>query len=456
MLQVADALRSTLKAQHPGDGARLRAADLALIARLVPEDLRPESIDAPESAPDAAGAPGAGTGPAATRSLRVEMAKLDALLTLSGEIAVAKGRAFRVLTAEHAGEAGMAAAEELVRLLATLHEQVMELRLVPVGPLLRQHQRTVRDIADGQSKLVRLVLSGEEVALDATIVAQLREPLTHIVRNAVDHGVEHPAARHAAGKDPCATVGLHARHERGAVIIEVRDDGKGIDRAALLSRARERGWTSADDHLADAQVLALAMLPGLSTAARVTELSGRGVGMDAVRRSIETLRGSIELESEEGKGTVVRLRLPLTVAIIDGFAVQVADERYVIPVGAVSECLSATDAPPSAAAGVLSMRGRALPYVRLRHLLAAGGPGDHVARESVVIVESDGRRVGLVVDDLLGETQAVIAPLAEMFSSVRGVSGTTILADGRVSLVLDVPTLLELADQRAATARSAA
>jgi two-component system chemotaxis sensor kinase CheA len=447
MLQVVDALRSTLAAQAAGHATRLRAAEIALVARLIPVDLRQaETAGADheiELSTPLTGRPGT-----TKRTLRVGMDKLDAMLTLSGEIAVAKGRLMLGLGSGSASEAAATAAEELTRLLGSLHERVMEMRLVSVGPLFLQHQRTVRDIAASQSKLVRLVLSGEEVAVDATIVEQLRDPLTHIVRNALDHGIEHAGTRRDAGKDPCGTVELHARHERGAVIVEVRDDGRGMSKDSILAKARERGLIGENEQLTDAQVFALVMAPGLSTAAQVTELSGRGVGMDVVRRSIEALRGAIEIESTEGRGTVVRLRLPLTVAIIDGFAVSVADERYVIPVGVVTECLTANETVPGATSGVLSMRGRALPYVRLGHLLGIRREGVDGLRESVVIVEVDGRQVGLVVDQLLGETQAVITPLAGMFNGVPGVSGTTILGDGRVSLILDVAPLIELAHRR--------
>jgi two-component system chemotaxis sensor kinase CheA len=448
MLQVVDALRSTLAAQAAGHATRLRAAEIALVARLIPVELRQAEPVGIEHEMELSGAPVAGRAGTSKRTLRVGMDKLDAMLTLSGEIAVAKGRLMLGLGVGAANEAAATAAEELARLLASLHERVMEMRLVPIGPLFLQHQRTVRDIAASQSKLVRLVVTGEEVAVDATIVEQLRDPLTHIVRNALDHGIEYAATRRDAGKDPCGTVELHARHERGAVIVEVRDDGRGMSKDSILAKARERGLVGENDQLTDAQVFALVMAPGLSTAAQVTELSGRGVGMDVVRRSIEALRGSIEIESTEGRGTIVRLRLPLTVAIIDGFAVSVADERYVIPVGVVTECLTANETVPGATSGVLSMRGRALPYVRLRHLLGIGREEDTTIRESIVIVEIEGRQVGLVVDHLLGETQAVITPLAGMFNGVPGVSGTTILGDGRVSLILDVAPLIELAHRR--------
>jgi two-component system, chemotaxis family, sensor kinase CheA len=442
MLQIVDAMREMLAAHARGQVTRVRASDLALVARLVPVDLQVaagprDDHDAPHDAEPSAG-------PALkANSLRVNMPKLDAMLTLSGEIAVAKGRLMQVLGAQDATEGSLGAAEELGRLLTTLHERVMEMRLVPIGPLFRQHQRTVRDVAAAQGKLLRLVIEGEDVEVDAAIVEQLRDPLTHMVRNAVDHGLEAPAARRDAGKDPCGTVVLHARHERGTVIVEIRDDGRGMNRDRILAKARERGLVADADQLTDTQVFSLVTAPGLSTAAAVTELSGRGVGMDVVRRRVEAMRGTLEISSAPGTGTTVRLRLPLTVAIIDGFIVGVSGEQYVIPGGAVTECLTANDTDPTARRGVLSIRGQAVPYVRLRHLFGSGASS--AVRESIVIVHADGRQVGLVVDELVGETQAVIKPLSGLFNEVRGVSGTTIMGDGRVSLILDVGPLLDLA-----------
>lgn len=444
MLQVVDTLREMLGAQSRGQLSRVRAADLALVARLIPVELQTKTDVALEESETAFVADQGTHVTAKQHSLRVNMSTLDGMLTLSGEIAVAKGRLMQVMASEVESEAGASAAEELGRLLTTLHERVMEMRLVQIGPLFRQHQRTVRDVAASQGKLLRLVLEGEDVEVDAAIVEQIRDPLTHIVRNAVDHGLEYPAARRDMGKDPCGTVVLHARHERGTVIVEIRDDGRGMNRDRILMKARERGLVAEGEQLTEAQIFALTMAPGLSTADQVTEISGRGVGMDVVRRNVEALRGSIEITSTEGAGTIVRLRLPLTVAIIDGFVVGVRDERFVIPVSAVTECLTANDTEPGAVSGVLSIRGRALPYIRLRHLLSVDA-GDAPARECIVIVQSDGREVGLVVDQLIGETQAVIKPLSGLFNGVRGVSGTTIMGDGRISLILDVGPLLDLA-----------
>jgi two-component system chemotaxis sensor kinase CheA len=446
LLQIVDAIRGLLAAESRGGLTQVRAMDAALIERLAGG---PVTIPDPLLEGENTGMPEAdhGVQPARTRSLRVDMRKLDALLSLSGEIAVARGRLMRV--SDQQLDIGGTAAEEMERLLADLHEQVMEMRLVPLGPTFRQHTRTVRDISSTQGKLVQLVIEGADVEVDASIVEQLRDPLTHLVRNAVDHGVELASARRDAGKDPCATVVLHARHERGVVVVEVRDDGQGLRRDRILAKARERGLVSDGEPLSDSQVFALAMLPGFSTAERITEVSGRGVGMDIVKRNVEAVRGTIELDSTLGVGTTIRLRVPLTVAIIDGFVVGVGDERYVLPLDAVTECLTLPAADAGGADGVLSLRGDALPYARLRHLLGLADvapPG----RESVVVVQSAGRRAGIVVDHLYGETQAVLKPLAAMFAGAPGISGTTIMGDGRVSLILDVGELLDQARHTAA------
>ena len=446
MLEIVDALRGMLASPSRGQSSRVRAVDKALVDRLIPSEHRDTTeIDRVEHESSSSEQPERWQ--ARTRTLRVDKTKLDALLNLSGEIAVARGRLSDTLSAIGGSDAATSAAEDLGRLLATLHERVTEMRLVPIGPLFRQHHRTVRDLSVSESKLLQLVLEGEDVEVDATIVEQLRDPLTHLVRNAVDHGIEYPAARRDAGKDPCGTVVLHARHEHGSIIVEIRDDGRGMSKERLLAKARERGLVGENQTLTDTEVFALSMAPGLSTASRLTELSGRGVGMDVVRRNIEAIRGNVEIESTEGRCTTIRIRLPLTVAIIDGFVVRVGDERYVIPVAAVSECLTAGDTEPDAASGVISLRGSNLPYVRLRHLLDADR---RIAsgRESVVVVNAGGQQAGLVVDELLGETQAVIKPLVGLPSLVPGVSGTTVMSDGQVSLIVDVAPLLELAHKR--------
>jgi two-component system chemotaxis sensor kinase CheA len=445
LLQIVDVLREMVAVAALGKATPVRAADLALLQQLSPDGVVVDDTPAdPDVADENDTFTGGGVRRTAARSLRVDMIKLDGLLNLSGEIAVAKGRLMQSIAANGAGRNDMAAAEEMERLLTSLHEFVMTMRLVPLGPSFRQHLRTVRDIAASQGKLVRVLLEGEDVEVDASIVEQLRDPLSHLVRNAVDHGIEHPAARRDAGKDPCGTITLHARHERGLVIIEVRDDGRGMSRDRIVETAERRGVVTAGENLTDAQVFALTMAPGFSTASEVTAVSGRGVGMDVVRRNIEAVRGAIEIASPPDQGTTIRLRLPLTVAIIDGFVVGVNDERYVIPVDAVIECLTLPDDDRRRPTGVLRLRGEALPYIRLRHVLEVEGD-TAPARESVVVIHSAGFQAGLVVDHLFGETQAVLKPLPSCFGDVPGVSGTTIMGDGRVALILDVSTVLEQA-----------
>jgi two-component system chemotaxis sensor kinase CheA len=323
----------------------------------------------------------------------------------------------------------------------------MRMRLVPLGPVFRQHLRTVRDAAAARGKQVQLTLEGEDVEVDASVVDHLRDPLTHMIRNAVDHGIEMPDARRASGKDPTGTVALRARHEGGTVVIELADDGAGLRRDRILARARERGLIAEGAELSEAEAHRLIMEPGFSTAETVSELSGRGVGMDVVRRNVEALRGSIEIASRPGAGTTITTRLPLTVAIIDGFTVSVGSESYVIPLDAVTECLAmAADERREDGRGVFSLRGAPLPYVRVRSLFGVAGAPP--ARENMVVVRHGARLAGLVVDELLGGGQAVVKPLGKMFQRLPGVSGSTILGDGRVALILDVADLLQRALDR--------
>jgi two-component system chemotaxis sensor kinase CheA len=364
------------------------------------------------------------------------MDKLDAMLTMSGEIAVAQQRLQQQLHSNAPREEALFSAEELDRVLSELQERVMQLRLVELEPVFRPHVRTVRDIAASQGKVVRLVLEGEDVEVDASIVHQLRDPLLHMIRNAVDHGVESPPERLAAGKPECATILLRAAHERGAVVITVQDDGAGLRRDRILATARSRGLLADGYAPTEAELHALILQPGFSTAAEVTPLSGRGVGMDVVRQNVEGLRGSLSLHSEEGCGTTVTLRLPLTIAIIGGFLVGVGDERYVIPGDAIRECLAFTPEVTRDGMGVVNVRGHALPYARLGTFFGISAPS--VARENLVVVQHDGSQFGLVVDRLFGERQAVLKPLNRLFDRVPGVSGSTILGDGRVSLILDM------------------
>jgi two-component system chemotaxis sensor kinase CheA len=384
------------------------------------------------------------------RTLRVDVDKLDRIATLTGELAIARGRLAQVLD-EGLLEKAREVHQEADRLYEELQEEVMQVRTVPVGPLFRQHLRTVRDLARARARRARLVLEGEDVEVDTALVEGLREPLLHLVRNAVDHGLEAPEERRAAGKAPYGTLVLRAFHEPGALVVELEDDGRGLRYERLRERAAQLGLPT--ENLEPEALAELVFHPGLSTAEAVTELSGRGVGMDVVRRGVEALRGRVSLRSEEGRGTTVTLRLPLTLATLQGFAVGVAEETYVLPMESVRECVELPEAQAGRpGAGVLSLRGLALPYLRLRDVFDVEGLPP--ARESVVVLESAGRRAGLVVDTLYGDGPRVLKPLGRLFRHLPCVSGSTILGNGRVGLVLDVPSLLREALRQQAIRRT--
>ena len=446
LLQATDALRAMLAAEATGRDIKIREHDRTLLVQLAAAGGRRPAgaVRFPASSgPVTADIVAVDADRRRTQALRVGMAKLDAMLTLNGEIAVAQQRLQQQLHSGAPREEALFSAEELDRVLSELQERVMQLRLVELGPVFRPHVRTVRDIAATQGKQVKLVLEGEDVEVDASIVHQLRDPLLHMIRNAVDHGVESPADRATAGKPECATILLRAAHERGTVVITVHDDGGGLRRDRILATARAQGMIPEAHTPSDSELHAFILQPGFTTAAEVTQFSGRGVGMDVVRQNVEGLRGSLSLKSEEGRGTTVTLRLPLTIAIIDGFLVGVGDEHYVIPGDAVCECLAFT-ADTTSTTGVHNVRGHALPYARLGTFFGVSAPP--CARENLVVVHHDGTRFGLVVDRLLGERQAVLKPLNRLFDRVPGVSGSTILGDGRVSLILDMAHLAAVLD----------
>ncbi|MBF5045108.1 chemotaxis protein CheA [Aggregicoccus sp. 17bor-14] len=382
------------------------------------------------------------------RSLRVEAQRLDRMLDLCGELAIARARVTDLMERGSASaEAALEAQRGTDRLFLDLQELVLRARMVPVGTAFRPLVRTVRDLAASLGKRARLELQGESVEIDNAVLEQLKDPLQHMVRNALDHGVEAPALRQALGKDPCARLMLRAFHEGSTVGVELSDDGAGIARGRVLARARERGLVGPDETPEPAALDALIFAPGFSTAETVTELSGRGVGLDVVRRNLEQLRGSASVESSPGQGTRITLRLPLTLALIQGFRVQVGPEVYVLPLESVTECL---DLPLEAegrgrASGLFSLRGAALPYLRLRSHFRVPGPAP--ARECVVVVRHGRGHAGLAVDALLGEGQTVVKPLGRLFHRLPGIAGSAILGDGRVALILDVPTLLRQALQ---------
>ena len=376
-------------------------------------------------------------GAAGNPILRVEVDKLDRLLNLAGEVAVAQGR---LSTTVDAASPAHAALQTFQGLFQTLQESVMRLRVVPLGPTFERFRRAVHELSQRVGKRVELSVEGGDVEVDVTLAEAIREPLMHMIRNAIDHGLETPEERAAAGKLWPGCIRLSARYDGNYAVLEVADDGVGLDTARLLARARSMGISvSADDREALHELL---YQPGLSTAREVTDISGRGIGMDVVRRSIEALRGTISLDSRPGAGLTVSIRIPLSLALIQGFGVQVGSETYIVPVDSIRECvdLEQERALASPVGGVIELRGKPLPFVDLAQQL--GGQRKATARRAIVVLEHAGKRAGLDVDALLGEVQTVIKPLGPLFAASKNVAGSAVLHDGRVALVLDVGSLL--------------
>lgn len=379
-----------------------------------------------------------------TNLLRVDAAKLDRLIDLVGELIIA-GAGANLIARKHKIKDLIQSTSEVARLMEEVRDSALNLRMVQIGGTFNRFQRVVRDVSQELGKDIALKITGAETELDKTVVEKLADPLTHLVRNAMDHGIESAERRAAAGKPAQGTVGLHAKHEAGQVVIEVSDDGGGLTKERILKKGIERGLVSPEAVLSEKDIFNLVFQPGFSTAEQISNLSGRGVGMDVVKRSITSLRGTIDLRSTEGVGTTVCIRLPLTLAIIDGFLLGVGKSSYVVPLSTVVECIEmsrqqATDKD------WLDLRGEVLPLVRLRELYEI--EGEPSRRQNVVVVQGGGKRVGLVVDQLMGELQTVIKPLGKVFQHVRGVGGFTILGSGAVALLLDVPNLVsQVAEQ---------
>jgi len=381
------------------------------------------------------------------RYIRVHADKLDELINLVGELVIASAGAG--LLAQRQGDGAMQEATALMsRLVDEIRDGALRLRMVPIGETFSRFQRVVRDVSKELGKDIELVITGAETELDKSVVEKIGDPLTHLVRNSMDHGIESAEVRAASGKPVKGKLRLNAYHDSGSIVIEVGDDGGGLNKDRILKKAIERGIVGPNQNLSDREIYNLIFEAGFSTADQVSNLSGRGVGMDVVRRNIEALRGMVELDSTPGEGTTVRIRLPLTLAIIDGFLVGVGDAAYVVPLEMVLECVELSDADRQALTqrAYINLRGEVLPFVRLHDHFEVAGKGSR--RENIVVVQYGGRKAGLVVDRLMGEFQTVIKPLGKMFSRVKGISGSTILGTGEVALILDVQALIQQAAER--------
>ncbi|KPA90059.1 MULTISPECIES: chemotaxis protein CheA [Pseudomonas] len=370
--------------------------------------------------------------------IRVDAGKLDQLINLVGELIIA-GANTRML-AQGSGLVSMSeSAETLSRLVEEVRDSALTLRMVQIGTTFNRFQRVVRDVSKELSKDIVLYISGGDTELDKTVVEKIGDPLTHLVRNAMDHGIESAEQRQASDKPLQGVVRLNAYHEAGGIVIEVSDDGGGLNPQKILAKAIQRGLVSEGQQLPDKDIFNLIFEPGFSTAEQISNISGRGVGMDVVKRNITALRGTVELDSQLGVGTRVRIRLPLTLAIIDGFLIGVGTSSYVVPLDMVEECIELPSVDLDDL-DQLDLRGDVLPFIRLRNLFDETSPRPR--RENVVVVSYAGVRAGLVVDQLLGEFQTVIKPLGKVFGQVPALSGFTILGSGAVALILDIPGLL--------------
>ncbi len=375
--------------------------------------------------------------------IKVEAGKLDMLINMVGELVIA-GAAANLISKTNQDPAVGEACANISDLVEKIRDSALNLRMVQIKEVFDRFPRVIRDAAKSLDKQINLKLIGTETELDKSMIEKLSDPLMHIVRNAVDHGIEQPETRIANGKPAQGEIILNAFHDSGSVVIEISDDGAGLNKDRIVKKAIEKKLISKNSTLSEYEIYQLIFEAGFSTAEKVTHLSGRGVGMDVVKKNIEQLRGEVEVLSEEGTGSIFRIRLPLTMAIIDGFQVMVAGATFVIPLDLVLECAELT--PDDEQHNFVNLRGKVLPFVRLRDLFDL--PENKTIKENIVVIQYGQNRAGLVVDKLIGEFQAVIKPLGRLFKELKGISGSTILGSGQVALILDVAQLIQFAHKK--------
>ncbi len=380
----------------------------------------------------------------AASSIRVKSERLDTLVDLVGELVTVRAGLSQTAGTIQSNELTRLV-EQTERLISELRDVAMGIRMVPIGTTFRKFKRLIRDLSEDLSKEAEFVTAGGETELDKTVIDRLNDPLVHLIRNSLDHGIETPEQRRAAGKPPAGTIRLSAEHSGASVIISVEDDGAGINPGRVRDRAVAKGLLSPDAELPESELFQLLFAPGFSTAESVTNVSGRGVGMDVVKKEIDSLGGSVSVESTPGRGSKMMLKIPLTLAIIEGLLVRIGNEHFVLPLSAVEECveLSSGARKETGKRRILNIRGEVLPYVRLRDLFEISG--EHPEIEQIVVVNAYEGRVGFVVDTVIGDHQTVIKPLGRMYKDVDGLSGATILGDGSVALILDVQRLTRVA-----------
>ena len=461
-----------------GEASPIEVADLApapelelapeLAPALVPDpEPMPAAVAAvaPRRSPAEAAAPKDTRGtvaPSAATTIRVELEKIDRVVNMVGEIVIAQamlGQVVQDLPPEIMSRVAQRI-EDVFHHTRELKNSVMSMRAQPVKTVFQRMTRLVRELATKTAKKVQLEMQGENTEVDKTVIERLSDPITHIIRNSIDHGIESPAARLAAGKKEAGTIRLSAEQRGGRIVIEITDDGAGINSERVLKKARDKGLVAADAVLNTDEINNLIFLPGFSTAEVVSDLSGRGVGMDVVRRNIQDLGGRITLKSEPGRGMSIELALPLTLAVMDGMIVRVAQETYVMPISAIVECIrpASTDIRPLVGTcGALQIRGSIVPLVYLGDVFDVPGFVQEPVECTVIVIEgSDRARLGLVVDELLGHQQVVIKSIEENYGSVPGIAAATILGNGRVAFIVDIEKLPELLDNDKQYSKAAA
>jgi two-component system, chemotaxis family, sensor kinase CheA len=392
-------------------------------------------------APRAAAAPAEGT-------VKVATTRLDALINMVGELVISQAMVSQDMS-KRVGEDQRVARNlsHLEKITRELQDLTMAMRMVPIQGVFQKMSRLVRDLARKAGKEINLVIEGGETELDRNLVEAISDPLVHMVRNSADHGIENGEDREKAGKPRAGKVGLKAYHQAGNIVIEISDDGRGLNKERILKKARDSGLVKEGQELSEQEIFRLIFAPGLSTAEKVTDVSGRGVGMDVVRRNVEALRGRIDIASTEGKGSVFSIRLPLTLAVIDGLVVKVGPERYIVPITSIEQSMRPKPEQLSTvqARGEMCMvRQALLPLFRLHQLFSVTPKSTNPCESLLVLVQDGERRCCLMVDELLGQQQVVIKSLGEATGAIPGVSGGAILGDGAISLILDVPGLMDL------------
>jgi len=380
-----------------------------------------------------------------TASLRVSTDKLDTLVNLVGELVTVQARLSQTASSRGISEF-TTIAEEVERLTADIRDNTMSIRMLPIGTTFSKFNRLVRDLSQELSKEVVLTTDGAETELDKTVIERLSEPLVHLIRNSIDHGIEKSVVREAAGKPRMGTIHLSAVHSGAHVLIRIQDDGAGLNAEAIRAKAVEKGIIGLDAELTEKELFQLILMPDLSTAKTVSNVSGRGVGMDVVRKAIDALRGTIDISSTQGKGTTITLKLPLTLAIIDGFLTKIGAEHFIFPLSSVEECIELNHEIAATSNGrtLVNVRGHIVPFIRLREKFMMGGAAPAI--EQIVIAREDGRRVGFVVDAAIGQHQTVLKSLGRFYKNIEVISGATILGDGTVALILDIPRLIRAAE----------